>query len=267
MRLLIMSTEKQFEIDRIKEEAEALGHSVEVKKPCDIKKAELEKYSCLLIRAIKGESVEAKEIARNALNKGLVVVDEKIALGLGRNKYQNYLLFKKNDLFVPKTLMLDKKNLEKIDEFEGEGVVVKNVSGKRGQDLYKVRKIELDKLIKKLDKKQKYMVQEFVPIEKELRVLVVGEKVLGAFYKETADWKHNISLGAKPKQIELDEEVKKTALKATKIVGTEIAGVDIAYTPKGLFVLEVNRSPGFKGFEEATGANVAREIVNYLEMK
>ncbi len=267
MKLLIISVEIQPEIKRIEEEAKRLGFSVEIMKPSEVEKRHLEKFTHLLIRAIRGERDDAREIARTALNKGLVVVDEKIALGLGKNKYQNYMLFKKNGLFVPKTLMLDEKNLERAGEFMGDEIVVKNVSGKRGEDLYRVRKSEIGKLMRKLDRKQKYMVQEFVPIKRELRVLIIGKNVLGAFYKETADWRHNISLGAKPVKEALSEEVMETALKAVRIVGTEIAGVDIAFTEKGLFVLEVNRSPGFMGFEKATGVNVANEIVKYLEGK
>jgi ribosomal protein S6--L-glutamate ligase len=48
-------------------------------------------------------------------------------------------------------------------------------------------------------------------------------------------------------------------------MGLEVAGVDLIRSSRGPLVLEVNSSPGLRGIEEATGVNVARKIISYIE--
>ena len=52
------------------------------------------------------------------------------------------------------------------------------------------------------------------------------------------------------------------ALRATRAVGLEVAGVDLLETRNGPKVLEVNSSPGFEGMERATGLDVAGAIID-----
>jgi glutathione synthase/RimK-type ligase-like ATP-grasp enzyme len=105
-------------------------------------------------------------------------------------------------------------------------------------------------------------------VEKELRVLVVGKKVLGGFKKLSADWRHNVARGAIPVKEKLSAQEKKVALKAAQATKMEIAGVDLALSKGKHYVFEVNRSPQFKGFQKAhPDLNIAKEIVKYLEWK
>jgi ribosomal protein S6--L-glutamate ligase len=55
------------------------------------------------------------------------------------------------------------------------------------------------------------------------------------------------------------------AIKSTKVLGLSIAGVDLMRSKRGPLVLEVNSSPGLQGIELLTGADVAGEIINYIE--
>ena len=64
--------------------------------------------------------------------------------------------------------------------------------------------------------------------------------------------------------IELTEEIKNLAIKVAKITKTEIAGVDIVESEKGLLVLEVNSIPGFTALQKVTEINLAEEIVSYF---
>jgi ribosomal protein S6--L-glutamate ligase len=52
------------------------------------------------------------------------------------------------------------------------------------------------------------------------------------------------------------------ALRATAMVGLEVAGVDLLETQAGPTLLEVNSSPGFEGLERATGLDAAGAIVD-----
>ncbi|MFH1586531.1 MAG: ATP-grasp domain-containing protein [Candidatus Diapherotrites archaeon] len=265
MKLLILSVEAQWEIDRISKEAEKRGHSVVEKKPSKFDEKELENFDAILFRAIKGEGDRAKEIAVTAKERGIVVIDRKLGLGKAVTKLAIYSKMGKAGYYVPKTIKLNKKNFDNLKEFPQGEIVVKSTRGKRGQDLYKCRRDELKNLVPKLKKDERYIIQEFVPIQKEYRVFVIDGMVYGAYSKHSKDWKHNVSLGAKAVEEEIGESEEMVSLKAFELSENDIAGIDLAVTPNGLFVLEVNRSPGFKAFEEATGKNVAGEIVTFIE--
>lgn len=267
MRLCIMAAESQWENGRIREEAEKRKHIVNICAPKEL----LHSYpECthLLVRAIAGQLNAARAVAWKAKQAGIKVVDGKMASRQGgTNKLAVHKALKKCGFFVPQTLPFTEKNIPKIKKFPGEEVVIKDTRGKRGKGVSKCRRDKLETVLFSLGPKRKYLAQEFVPILKELRVLVIGDKPLGAFSKTSEDWRHNVALGAKPKKEKLTPDVAALAVNASQIVKTEIAGVDIAVTPKGYFVIEVNRSPQFRGFETATKKNVAKEIVKYLEGK
>ncbi|MBU1939520.1 RimK family alpha-L-glutamate ligase [Candidatus Micrarchaeota archaeon] len=279
MRIRILSIEKQHEIARISSEAERRGHTVKFILLDGKTKTDSEfgfDFDVLLIRAVRGFAGKAKEIARLAVKRGINVVDARLAGAGSRSKYENYMLFRKAGLYVPRMFLLRKAgDAVKAGRLRTEDVVVKDVNGKRGEGLYKCKnnaaavKALFARLHKsKKNRKNKFMVQEFVPAEHELRIFVVGGKVLGAFSKETKKWRHNVARGARAVKFRATPAQRKTAVKAAHVLETEIAGVDIGIAKgKRLFVLEVNRSPQFRGFERSTGVNAALEIVKYLEGK
>ena len=102
----------------------------------------------------------------------------------------------------------------------------------------------------------------------DIRAFVVDGKVIGAMKRQGKDgeFRSNLHRGGNATIIELTDEEEKTALKATKALGLGIAGVDMLQSSKGPLVLEVNSSPGLEGIEVATGKNIAKEIIRYLEL-
>jgi ribosomal protein S6--L-glutamate ligase len=65
--------------------------------------------------------------------------------------------------------------------------------------------------------------------------------------------------------IRLKPEERALAVRAAKVMGLDLAGVDIIRSAHGPLVIEVNSSPGLEGIEGATGINVAEKIIQYLE--
>ena len=57
------------------------------------------------------------------------------------------------------------------------------------------------------------------------------------------------------------------AIKSAKLIGLEIAGVDMVRSNTGPKILEINSSPGLEGIEGATGINIAEKMIEYLEKK
>ena len=268
MRIIVLSTENQWEINRIRQEAAKRGHPVKTIHPAKLKPSQLKGSDALLIRAVRGHAAKAAAIARKALEKGLVVVDERLAKSGGRDKAANYLVLEKAGVRVPPTFVASEKEANRLFKLSFKELVIKPLHGKRGEGVVKCKRSGLRKALSRFyGKYDEAIVQPFLHVSNEYRVLVVGGKALGAFEKKARGWRHNVSTGAKPKKTRLTRRMRELAVKAASAVGTEVGGVDIARAGGRFYVLEVNRSPQFKGFESSTNKNVALEIVEYLERK
>ncbi|MGP8078353.1 MAG: lysine biosynthesis protein LysX [Thermoplasmata archaeon] len=109
-----------------------------------------------------------------------------------------------------------------------------------------------------------FYVQEFVPKpDRDLRVFVVGESVVAAMYRRSANWRTNAARGAVPEPAPLTPELTELALRAARAVGGGVLAVDLMEAPSGLTVHEVNPTPEFKTLAAATGVDVAGAVVDY----
>jgi ribosomal protein S6--L-glutamate ligase len=64
--------------------------------------------------------------------------------------------------------------------------------------------------------------------------------------------------------VKLTPEERSTAARAAKIMGLNVAGVDMLRSNHGPVVMEVNSSPGLEGIENATQKDLASAIINYV---
>ncbi len=268
MKIAVVSAEKQFEIDRIREECIKRNHEFKFFFPDMIQPSfsSAKYFDVVLFRALKGFSVEGRAAALSFFSSGSKIVDEKLVSMLGRNKFTNYFCFIKAGLNIPKTFFLNPKTIYSLPFSDSDWIVLKDLEGKRGEGVYKIRFSDLHSFLPSI-KGKFFLVQEFIRFEKELRVLVVGNNALGAFEKQSTDWKKNIAQNAFSVPFDLTKEISDIAVKASNSAGLEIAGVDLGLFNGKWFVLETNRSPLFRAFEETTGINAAGKIVDYLEKK
>ena len=113
------------------------------------------------------------------------------------------------------------------------------------------------------------LVQEFIKESSgiDIRAIVVGDKVVAAMQRvaPVGEFRSNVHRGATTQHINLTQEEEDTAIQSTKILGLNVAGVDLMRSKRGPLVLEVNSSPGLQGIELLTGADVAGEIISYIE--
>ncbi|MEL6468784.1 MAG: 30S ribosomal protein S6--L-glutamate ligase [Cyanobacteria bacterium J06623_4] len=113
------------------------------------------------------------------------------------------------------------------------------------------------------------LVQEFIAEAKgsDLRCFVVGDKVIAAMKRQGApgEFRSNLHRGGNAKKVRLSPEERSTAVKAAKIMGLKMAGVDLLQSEHGPVVMEVNSSPGIEGIEKATDIDVAGKMIEFLE--
>lgn len=108
-------------------------------------------------------------------------------------------------------------------------------------------------------------VQEFIPHEGfDLRLFVLGERVLGMRRRNPLDWRTNVSRGASTEAFTPDAELSHLALKAAQSVGAEIAGVDFLPGRDGqLYAIEVNAVPGWKALARTLDLDIAQLVLDY----
>ena len=146
------------------------------------------------------------------------------------------------------------------------GVGVLFVDSEKGLD-------SIVQLIHKQDEDADLLIQEYIKTEYDVRVHVLGGKVLAAMARPVieGDFRSNVSQGSKPKKITLTELEIEESLKAAKAVGGYWTAVDFIPSKnrdkEPPYFLEVNSSPGTEGIEDATGMNIAKEVITHFADK
>ena len=149
--------------------------------------------------------------------------------------------------------------------------VIKLLEGTQGRGVVLTETMEAAisaiETMKKID--ANILIQEFISESKgeDIRAIVVGDKVVASMKRKAkpGEFRSNVHLGGSVENYELNDLEKENAVKAAKVLGLSVAGVDLIQSNRGPLVLEVNSSPGLEGIEKASGIDVADKIIEYLE--
>ena len=116
-----------------------------------------------------------------------------------------------------------------------------------------------------------FLVQQFVKEAggSDIRCFVIGGKEVAAMQRTAApgEFRSNLHRGGKAQAVPISALERRTAIRAARILGLNVAGVDLLRTAQGPMVLEVNSSPGLEGIEKTTGANIAGAVIEFLEQQ
>jgi ribosomal protein S6--L-glutamate ligase len=117
--------------------------------------------------------------------------------------------------------------------------------------------------------KANIMVQEYITEAggADIRCFVIGDKVIAAMKRQGAEgeFRSNLHRGGSASLVKITPEERRTAVDAARIMGLNVAGVDLLRSSRGPLVMEVNSSPGLEGIEAATGKDIAGLIVEFIE--
>jgi ribosomal protein S6--L-glutamate ligase len=117
--------------------------------------------------------------------------------------------------------------------------------------------------------KANILVQEYIKEAKgaDIRCFVIDGKVVAAMERraKAGEFRSNLHRGGTSKLIKITPEERSTAVRSARILGLNVAGVDILRANHGPVVMEVNSSPGLEGIEQATGKDIAGMIIDFLE--
>ncbi len=283
MRLLILSRKRTlYTTRRLREEAERLGHRVDVVDP----------LRCVLLLKPEGPAILAGgrtlarpgaviprvgtagtdysiAVVRHLELMGVPVLNGSDAIGCAKHKLGCLQTLAARGLPVPDTLIARyPRDLDRLMKLlGGPPVILKLLRGTQGTGvIFAESRSSVESMLETIwSLGEDILLQRFIAESKgrDLRALVVDGRVQAAMRRIGApgEFRSNIHRGGVGEAVKLDRAYERVALGAARAVGLRAAGVDMLETSAGPVVLEVNASPGFEGLEEATGVNAARVLV------
>jgi RimK family alpha-L-glutamate ligase len=199
---------------------------------------------------------------------GVYVVNPAASIEKAVNKYYALSLLNEAGIAVPRTVVTE-SSTGSLSAFKhlGSDVVVKPLFGSMGRGICRVEDMEVGRRIfsaLEYNRSVLYQQQYVDHGNSDLRLLVVGDRVVAAMRRRGSDWRSNISRGAKPSPFKPDSELTELALKAARTLGCVVAGVDIMDDGDHYLVAELNSQPGFRGLQSVTKINIADAIIAEL---
>jgi len=204
---------------------------------------------------------------------GSFPLNESVAISRSRDKLRSLQLLSRKGVGLPNTGFAhhpdDVQDLIKM--VGGAPLVIKLLEGTQGIGvvLAETKKAAESVIEAFMGLKANIMVQEYIKEAggADIRCLVIGDKVVAAMKRQAlaGEFRSNLHRGGTASLVKITPTERATAVKAARLMGLNVAGVDILRSGRGPLVMEVNSSPGLQGIEDATGKDVAGMIVDFIE--
>lgn len=224
-------------------------------------------FDAYIFRGYNKNYALAQSLARVLTERGKVVIDSQLAKDFVPSKFHESLVYKLSGVaHIPTYSAHNFESLQQAGFSGNYPIVVKDIDSQRGKGV----RLCHDEAALRLEVESyghTVILQEYVDIPYDLRIICVGERVIGAIKRESAsdDFRTNVSLGGVATSYQMSPEDESLALRAHKSMGYDVSGVDIAHHADGTpFVIETNISPEWQGFKSATGIDVAHNIIEYV---
>jgi len=204
---------------------------------------------------------------------GVFPLNESVAITRSRDKLRSMQLLSRKGIGIPVTGFC--RSPDDIDDLirmvGGAPLVIKLLEGTQGIGvvLAETRQAAESVIDAFMGLEANIMLQEFIAESggSDLRCFVVGERVVAAIRRQgkEGDFRSNLHRGGTAEVVKITPEERVTAVRAAKVMGLNVAGVDLLRSNHGPLVMEVNSSPGLEGIETATGKDIAGMIIRFLE--
>jgi Lysine biosynthesis enzyme LysX len=225
-----------------------------------------------LQRAISHSVALNSTIALESL--GIRVINSSISTAIAMNKLWTLAILTRNNIKTPRTLIaFSEESCYKAAQVIGYPIVLKPIDGSWGRLISMARdEEELRSVIEHRNyipnpAMKVHMIQEFVnKPNRDIRVFIVGDEVPVAIYRVSNHWITNTARGGKAEPAKVDDELRELVLKTAKLIGIEVAGIDVFEDrERGYVVNEINAVPEFKNTVAATGVKIQLKIAEYIK--
>lgn len=289
MKIAILSRSKKlYSTKRLVEAAEARGHEVividvlrcymnitSIKPTIHYRGEVLGGFDAVIPRIGASVTFYGTAVLRQFEMMNVFPLNESVAVTRSRDKLRSAQLLARKGIGMPVTgFAHNPDDIEDLlKEVGGAPLVIKLLEGTQGIGvvLAETPKAAESVLQAFMGLKANIMVQEFIKEAggSDIRCFVVGGKVVAAMKRQgpEGEFRSNLHRGGSASLVRLTPEERSTAVRAAKIMGLEVCGVDLLRSHHGPVVMEVNSSPGMEGIESASGKDVADIIVQYMEKR
>ena len=284
-RLVILSRgPKLYSTKRLASEAEKAGWDVKILDPLALTVIVDERGGKIFYRGwpVECEAIiprigysiteEGVRRVRQFERMGIIVMNSSDGITRSRDKLIACQMMSSGNIPVPITAQVVswEDTNRAISRVGGTPCVVKATEGTHGAAVFlaKTDQHARQLVYQMLERDMRPLVQEYIGEShgKDIRALVVGGKVVACMRRRANgdEFRSNFHLGGNVEKVTIDPDYEKIAIKAARILGLEIAGVDLLESDRGALVLEVNSSPGLEGIEKASEVNVAAAVSERL---
>lgn len=287
MNIVILSRNPGlYSTDRLVEEAENRGHKVEVIDPlkCDIiiekekptiyyKDRYLDYVDAVIPRIGASVTFYGCAVVRQFEMMGIFTTVTSDSILRSRDKLKSLQRLSKRGIGMPKTVFTNySRDVEEvIEHVGGPPVIIKLLEGTQGLGVVLAEtKNAAESVLEAFNGLQaRVIVQEFIKEAKgaDLRALIVDGQVVGAMKRQgkEGEFRSNLHRGGSAQIIKLSEAELRLAMNASRALKLPVCGVDMLQSARGPLLLEINSTPGLEGIERATGKNIAKSIITYVE--
>ena len=287
MKIAVLSTNRRlYSTRRMVEAGEARGHEMLV---IDHRRCYMNIVSHSPSVHFKGEPIEGIDaiiprigasvsfygtaVVRQFEMMGVYSINESVAISRSRDKLRALQLLARRGIGLPVTGFANSPDdtEDLLNAVGGAPVVIKLLEGTQGVGvvLAETRKAAASVIEAFRGLKANFMVQEFIKEAggADIRCFVIGDKVVAAMKRQgkEGEFRSNLHRGGTASLIKITPEERSTAVRSAKVMGLNVAGVDLLRSRHGPVIMEVNSSPGLEGIESATNKDVAAMIIGFVE--
>ena len=287
MKLAILSRNPRlYSTRRLVEAARQRDHEIHVIDPLhcymDISSADpkvhykgksLENFNAVIPRIGASITFYGTAVVRQFEMMGTYSVNESVAINRARDKLRSLQLLSRKGVGLPRTGFAESPDdtQDLIKMVGGPPLVIKLLEGTQGIGvvLAETRKAAESVIEAFMGLRANILVQEYIKEAggADIRCFVIGNKVIAAMKRQAkeGEFRSNIHRGGIPSVIKITPKERETAVNAARIVGLNVAGVDILRSERGPLVIEVNSTPGLEGIESATHKDIATLVIDFIE--
>ncbi|MCU0572794.1 MAG: ATP-grasp domain-containing protein [Syntrophobacteraceae bacterium] len=169
------------------------------------------------------------------------------------NKILQTQLFQLLEIPHPRTRIFHGRDrLERIKESFAYPFVAKTpIGSSQGRGVFLIGSDR--ELRQYLDRHRPAYVQEYFPIDRDLRVVVIGGRVVHAYWRvrRPGDFRNNVAQGASIRFDDIPNEGLDFAVEVARRCSFDEVGMDICRHDNRYFILEANMVYGLEGFRQA----------------
>ncbi|MDE2091185.1 MAG: 30S ribosomal protein S6--L-glutamate ligase [Gammaproteobacteria bacterium] len=233
----------------------------------------LENFDAVIPRIGQSVTFYATAVLRQFEMIGVFSLNESVAVSRARDKLRSLQLLARKGIGMPVTgFAHSPDDTDDLLAIVGDvPLIIKLTEGSQGQGvvLTETRHAAESVIDAFRDLDAHFLVQQFIRESRgtDIRCFVIGNKVVASMKRQArkGEFRANLHRGGTAEAIRITPAERTMAIKAAKIMGLNVAGVDLIRSARGTLVLEVNSSPGLEGIEAATQKNIAGEIIAFVE--